>query len=70
MANTVTTKVQYGRASFVLWLEVSFHSSHCRQAHCHVKFHAREVSNVCVVENLRKIGCAKQLFTVSGNVRE
>ena len=69
MWRIVTTNVRYGHASFVLWLEVSFHSAHCGQAHSHVTFQAREVSNVCGVENLRWICCVKQLI-ITGNVRE
>ena len=67
MANSYTN-VQYDRASFVLWLEVTFHSAHCGQAHSHVPFQTREVSHVCVVENPRLMGCAKQVFTVESQI--
>ena len=57
MWQIVTTNVQYSHAPFVLWLEVTFHNAQCGQANSNVTFQAREVSNVCVVENLRWIGC-------------
>ena len=43
MCEIVTINVQFSH--FVLWLEVSFHSAHCGQAHSHVTFLAREVRN-------------------------